>query len=163
MRIRHLLTTAAAMAILPGCLGDSTGPAAPNCETIQPQQASVAGDTITTTTGLRYITTSEGSGVTAESCRQVAVHYTGYLTNGSQFDTSRDGNPFVFVPGIRNVIRGFEQGVVGMKVGGTRRLIIPPGLAYGSQPRINPQTGEEVIPANSTLIFDVELVAAAQR
>ena len=165
MRIRHLLTVTAAMAILPGCLGDSTGPQAPNCDSVATEQVSVRGDTITTNSGLRYINISEGSGVTVESCQQVAVHYTGYLSDGSQFDSTRGGNdqPFIFVPGIRRVIRGFEQGVVGMKVGGTRRLIIPPNLGYGAQPRINPQTGEEVIPANSTLIFDVEVVAAAQR
>ena len=162
MRIRHLLTVAAAMAILPSCLGDSTGPRTPDCDTVAAEQVSVRGDTITTSTGLRYINTSEGTGITVESCREVAVHYTGYLLNGSQFDSTRGANdqPFFFVPGTRRVIRGFEQGVVGMKVGGTRRLIIPPNLGYGAQPRINPQTGEEVIPANSTLIFDVEVVAA---
>lgn len=99
----------------------------------------------------------EGTGNEAVSGKKVAVYYKGWLTNGSIFDQSRPGEdgqlqPFVFTLGAGQVIRGWEQGVAGMKVGGTRRLIIPPSVGYGAQAQGN-------IPANSVLIFDVQLLA----
>lgn len=98
-----------------------------------------------------------GSGNEAISGKKVAVYYKGWLTNGSIFDQSRPGEdgqlqPFVFTLGAGQVIRGWEQGVAGMKVGGTRRLIIPPSVGYGAQAQGN-------IPPNSVLIFDVQLLA----
>jgi FKBP-type peptidyl-prolyl cis-trans isomerase len=82
----------------------------------------------------------------------VSVQYTGWLSDGTPFDTSRGGAPFVFVLGAGQVIAGFDEGVRGMEIGGKRRLIVPPALGYGS-------TGAGPIPPNATLIFDVELVA----
>ena len=116
-------------------------------------------------TGLSNITTLQitdvkvGDGAEATSGRSVTVHYTGWLysqsapgNRGSKFDSSRDRNqPFPFTLGVGQVIRGWDQGVAGMKVGGQRTLVIPPGLAYGSQ-------GSGQIPPNATLVFDVELL-----
>ena len=97
-----------------------------------------------------------GTGPTALAGDTVTVHYIGRLTNGQTFDNSYDrGQPYTFVLGANQVIPGFEQGVLGMKVGGKRRLTIPPSLAYGSQ-----QNG--VIPPNSTLIFEVDLIGVTR-
>jgi len=95
-----------------------------------------------------------GSGTEAPaSGRSVVVHYTGWLPNGTKFDSSRDrGNTFTFSIGKGEVIKGWDQGVPGMKVGGTRKLVIPSNLAYGTTPRGS-------IPANSVLVFDVELIS----
>lgn len=98
-----------------------------------------------------------GNGNEAVSGKKVAVYYKGWLTNGTMFDQLRPGDdgqlePFVFTLGAGQVIRGWEQGIIGMKVGGTRRLIIPPVVGYGAQAQGN-------IPANSVLIFDVQLLA----
>jgi FKBP-type peptidyl-prolyl cis-trans isomerase len=95
-----------------------------------------------------------GTGATAVGGDTVTVHYRGTFTNGTVFDTSYGGNPYSFRLGAGQVIAGFDQGVTGMKVGGKRRLTIPPSLAYGNSP---PQG----IPANATLVFDVELLAIA--
>jgi len=94
-----------------------------------------------------------GTGKEAKSGSSVAVHYTGKLTNGNKFDSSHDrGQPFTFVIGKGMVIKGWDQGIAGMKVGGKRKLTIPPHLAYGDR------GFPPVIPAGSTLVFDVELV-----
>ena len=95
-----------------------------------------------------------GSGATAGTGDVVQVHYTGWLTDGTKFDSSLDrGQPFAFRLGDGRVIQGWERGVAGMQVGGKRRLTIPPELAYGDR-----DVGGGLIPANSTLIFEVELV-----
>jgi FKBP-type peptidyl-prolyl cis-trans isomerase len=97
---------------------------------------------------------TEGSGQTAAAGDNVLVHYTGWLTDGSKFDSSLDrGQPFGFQLGAGRVIAGWDQGVAGMKVGGSRRLTIPPELAYGDR-----AVGGGLIPANSTLVFEVELL-----
>ena len=94
----------------------------------------------------------QGNGKEAEDGKMVTVHYTGTLTDGTKFDSSVDrGTPFKFQLGIGQVIKGWDQGVKGMKVGGKRKLSIPPSLGYGSR-AIGP------IPANSTLVFEVELL-----
>lgn len=95
-----------------------------------------------------------GEGAEATTGQRVSVHYTGTLTDGSKFDSSHDRNqPFDFQLGAGQVIKGWDQGVPGMKVGGKRRLTIPPEMAYGDR------GFADVIPPNSTLIFEVELVA----
>lgn len=94
-----------------------------------------------------------GTGAEAKAGDKVTVHYTGTFTNGTKFDSSLDrGTPFDFTLGAQQVIKGWDLGVAGMKVGGTRKLTIPPTLGYGAQP-VGP------IPANSTLLFTVELLA----
>ncbi len=95
-----------------------------------------------------------GTGAEAKTGDLVTVNYTGYLTDGTKFDSSLDsGQPFQFTIGKGEVIQGWEQGFAGMKVGGTRKLTIPPELGYGAQ------GAGGVIPPNATLVFDVELLA----
>jgi FKBP-type peptidyl-prolyl cis-trans isomerase len=96
-----------------------------------------------------------GTGAEAKAGDTVTVDYTGWLTNGTKFDSSIGKTPLVFVLGVGQVIKGWDQGVVGMKVGGKRTLTIPPDLAYGAQ-----GAGNGVIPSNATLVFDVELLKA---
>ncbi|HEV3052313.1 MAG TPA: FKBP-type peptidyl-prolyl cis-trans isomerase [Longimicrobium sp.] len=106
----------------------------------------------TTPSGLQYRDDAVGEGQEAKAGDTVAVHYTGTLENGSKFDSSRDrGEPLRFPLGAGHVIKGWDEGVAGMKVGGKRTLVIPPELGYGSR-------GIGPIPPNSTLIFDVELM-----
>jgi FKBP-type peptidyl-prolyl cis-trans isomerase len=94
-----------------------------------------------------------GDGAAAKSGDVVTVHYTGWLTDGTKFDSSLDRNqPFTFVLGQRQVIAGWDQGVAGMKVGGKRKLTIPPDLGYGAR------GAGEVIPPNATLVFEVQLL-----
>lgn len=109
---------------------------------------------VTTPSGLKYLDLAEGSGDTPQTGQTVSVHYTGTLEDGSKFDSSRDrGQPFQFKLGAGQVIKGWDEGIASMKVGGRRQLVIPPELGYGTR-------GIGPIPPNSTLIFDVELLKA---
>ncbi len=104
--------------------------------------------------GLQYVDVKAGTGAQVKKGDQISVQYTGWLSNGTKFDSSRDRKtPFDLAIGAGQVIPGWDEGVPGMKVGGIRRLVIPPALAYGAQG--SPPT----IPANSTLVFLVEVVA----
>lgn len=108
---------------------------------------------IKTASGLVYEDTVEGTGAEAKAGQFVTVHYTGWLTDGSKFDSSKDRNdPFQFPLGARRVIAGWDEGVQGMKIGGTRKLTIPSHLGYGAY------GAGGVIPPNATLIFEVELL-----
>ncbi len=110
-------------------------------------------DVVTTPSGLKYVDLQEGDGATPNTGQTVVVHYTGTLEDGTKFDSSRDRNrPFSFKLGVGQVIKGWDEGVGSMKVGGRRQLIIPPDLGYGSR------GAGGVIPPNATLIFDVELL-----
>jgi hypothetical protein len=107
-----------------------------------------------TADGLQIIEVEAGTGDEAQSGQTVSVHYTGWLADGTQFDSSLDrGQPITFVLGSGQIIPGFDEGVTGMKVGEKRRLIMPPDLAYGAQGR------PPVIPPNAELTFDVQLVS----
>ncbi len=113
--------------------------------------------TVTTPSGLQYTDTEIGTGATAASGQEVSVHYTGWLFNngeqGAKFDSSKDRmQPFEFSLGAGMVIKGWDEGVAGMQVGGKRTLTIPPELGYGAR------GAGGVIPANATLKFDVELL-----
>ena len=108
----------------------------------------------TTASGLVIEDIEVGSGAEASAGQHVQVHYTGWLTDGKKFDSSKDRNdPFVFPLGARHVIAGWDEGVQGMKVGGVRKLTIPPELGYGAR------GAGGVIPPNDTLVFEVELLA----
>lgn len=109
--------------------------------------------TITTASGLQYEDITIGSGATATAGNLVSVHYTGWLTDGSKFDSSKDRNePFDFNLGAGQVIKGWDEGVQGMQVGGIRKLTIPAALGYGAR------GAGGVIPPNATLIFEVEFL-----
>ncbi len=107
----------------------------------------------TSPTGLQYEDLTEGTGASPQSGQTAVVHYTGWLTNGTKFDSSVDrGQPFRFPVGMGRVIQGWDEGVATMKVGGKRKLTIPPTLGYGAS------GAGGVIPPNATLVFEVELL-----
>jgi FKBP-type peptidyl-prolyl cis-trans isomerase FkpA len=108
---------------------------------------------VTTSSGLKYEDIVIGQGTEAKTGQTVAVHYTGWLTDGKKFDSSKDrGQPFTFRLGGGQVIKGWDEGVQGMKVGGKRKLTIPPELGYGAR------GAGGVIPPNAILVFEVELL-----
>jgi len=110
---------------------------------------------ITTKSGLKYVELKEGTGDEAKAGQTVEVHYTGWLKDGTKFDSSKDRNkPFEFKLGAGKVIKGWDEGVAGMKVGGTRKLIVPPELGYGKQGYPG------AIPPDAELTFEVELLGA---
>ncbi|MCM3869074.1 MAG: FKBP-type peptidyl-prolyl cis-trans isomerase [Pyrinomonadaceae bacterium] len=111
-----------------------------------------AGAEIATASGLKYVDIVEGAGATPKTGQTVSVHYTGTLENGTKFDSSVDrGQPYEFQIGQGEVIKGWDEGLASMKVGGKRKLIVPPALGYGAR-------GSGKIPPNSILLFDVELL-----
>jgi FKBP-type peptidyl-prolyl cis-trans isomerase len=113
----------------------------------------VSGDGVKTDSGLRYWDIRVGNGDVAKEGSRVRVHYTGWLTTGKKFDSSVDaGKPFDFTIGNGEVIKGWEEGVAGMRVGGKRQLRIPPGLGYGAD------GSPPDIPPNATLIFDIRVL-----
>ena len=121
------------------------------------QDAKPEAKTVTTASGLKYVDVLVGKGASPLSGKQVKVHYTGTLENGTKFDSSVDRKePFSFVIGVGQVIQGWDEGVMSMKVGGKRKLIIPSKLGYGAR------GAGGVIPPNATLLFDVELLDASR-
>jgi FKBP-type peptidyl-prolyl cis-trans isomerase FkpA len=112
--------------------------------------------TITTPSGLTIEDTVLGEGAAAAAGRDVVVHYAGWLADGTQFDSSKEKqDPFEFTLGKKEVIDGWEEGLSGMKVGGTRKLVVPPQLAYGEE------GAGDTIPPNATLTFEVELLSVS--
>lgn len=154
-----LALLSAAFLIAAGCGGDKSNTSGTSSAPASQSKASaggpikVTGSPTTTASGLQYWDIVVGTGAPAVVGKGVKVHYSGFLTTGEKFDSSRDrGEPFVFQLGAGEVIKGWDEGVAGMKVGGQRQLRIPPGLAYGSS------GAGGTIPPNATLIFDVELL-----
>ena len=130
----------------------------PKVQAVRPNTSAptkVTGDGVKTDSGLQYWDIKVGAGDIAKTGDKVKVHYTGWLTTGKKFDSSVDANqPFDFTIGAGDVIKGWDEGVAGMKVGGKRQLRIPPDLGYGAS-----GTPGGPIPPNATLIFDVQLLA----
>jgi len=157
MRARYFVVFAAVCAVAAACENDPIGP---QCDEITSTVARTNGDTVTTTTGLRYRDVQAGTGPALESCKAVSLRYIARLENGTVIDSLVTGRSFSFVLGREGErsIAGFEEGIVGMRAGGERRLIVPPALGYGAQAQTNPNTGAVVIPANSTLLFDVRVL-----
>jgi FKBP-type peptidyl-prolyl cis-trans isomerase len=165
--MRIALTTAALAASLVACAGEPAPEpedAAVPAETVAPAPAPLATTYAPelnvnldgmeeTESGLRYEVLKEGTGAVVRPGQTAVVHYTGWLPGGTKFDSSRDrGEPFGFPVGAGQVIQGWDEGVAGMAIGEERKLVIPPALGYG------PAGAGDVIPPNSTLVFDVELL-----
>ena len=129
-------------------------PMAVNAQTTPPEKFPAAGKyQVTTSSGLQYTDVKVGDGATPKTGQNVTVHYAGYLLNGKKFDASTDrGTPFTFSIGEGEVIKGWDEGVMGMKVGGERLLRIPSELGYGSR------GAGGAIPPDATLLFDVTLL-----
>jgi hypothetical protein len=165
--LRTLLLAAAALSVCTACTvftepptpepvttqAPATPPPPPSAAASAAPSASAPAAPPAPEAPLSVTTTAQGKGPGAQNGDKVRVHYTGTLTNGTKFDSSRDRDkPFDFVLGKGMVIKGWDQGILGMKVGEKRKLVIPPSLAYGA-------AGRPSIPPNSTLNFDVELLA----
>jgi FKBP-type peptidyl-prolyl cis-trans isomerase len=136
--MRLVLLLAALCLVMAGCGSGSAGG---------------GGKEVTLPDGLKYTDDTVGTGAEATTGKTAVVHYTGWLDNGTKFDSSKDrGQPFSFPLGGGRVIKGWDEGVVGMKVGGKRTLIIPPELGYGAR------GAPGAIPPNATLKFEVELL-----
>ena len=151
VRKTSVLTLVVVASLALGCeRGSDTGtaPAAPG-----EKAAAMSENTLTTASGLQYVDTKVGTGASPQAGQTAVVHYTGWLLDGKKFDSSKDhGQPFSFQVGRGQVIKGWDEGVATMKVGGTRTLIIPPDLGYGAR------GAGGVIPPNATLKFEVELL-----
>ncbi|MBI2068233.1 MAG: FKBP-type peptidyl-prolyl cis-trans isomerase [Deltaproteobacteria bacterium] len=143
------------MAVLVFGCSKKSQPTTEGAATAPAPEASMAtaGQEQTTASGLKYIVLKEGTGVSPQPGQTITVHYTGWLTDGTKFDSSVDrGTPFQFQVGMGHVIKGWDEGVLMMKVGEKRKLIIPPQLGYGER------GAGGVIPSNATLVFEVELL-----
>jgi peptidylprolyl isomerase len=151
----------AVLGVASGCGSDnnSSTPNATNTSSTKSTSspAQVNGQPTTSPSGLQYWDVVVGTGATAIAGKMVQVHYSGFLTTGAKFDSSRDrGEPFTFQLGTGQVIKGWDEGVAGMKAGGQRQLRIPPQLGYGAA------GAGGAIPPNATLIFDVELLGVGK-
>ena len=137
----------------PDTTARDAGMTQPPAETATAPSTTGSEKVVTTSSGLKYVDLVEGTGPSPQTGQVAVVHYTGWLKDGTKFDSSRDrGQPFEFAIGRGMVIKGWDEGVSTMKVGGKRRLIVPPGLGYGAQ------GAGGVIPPNAELTFEVELL-----
>ncbi|MCU1227361.1 MAG: peptidylprolyl isomerase FKBP-type [Acidobacteria bacterium] len=158
MKTILILTMAACFAACSKPATEQTTATTPAATTTAAPAPAAGGDTFaipakleTTPSGLKYAIDQPGTGAQPKSGQTVSVHYTGWLTNGTQFDSSRGGEPLEFAIGDGRVIKGWDEGIGAMKVGEKRTLVIPPDLGYGA-------AGSPPIPPNATLVFKVELV-----
>ncbi len=156
---KHSVAVTAVLALTATSLLAQTTPQKPKVQVVRPNTnapTKVTGDGVKTGSGLQYWDIKAGTGQEAKDGDHVKVHYTGWFTSGKKFDSSVDAHqPYEFTVGKGDVIKGWDEGVTGMKVGGKRQLRIPPELAYG-------ETGyKDIIPPNATLIFDVQLLAVS--
>lgn len=156
---KRLSLLAGTLLALTGCGGDSSGAAAypePRQEALETAPSVDLAAMTQTASGLQFRDLEVGEGAEAVPGQAVTVYYTGWFLDGEKFDSSVDrGETFSFSLGGHQVIAGWDEGVAGMRVGGWRRLVIPPGLAYG-------EAGRSGIPPNSTLVFDVELLGVGE-
>lgn len=151
---RRLLPALGALVLLAAACGDDPDEFAKKQQAAKGSPAAQGGTLMTTSSGLQIEDIQVGSGASPKPGQTVVVHYTGTLADGKKFDSSRDKNqPFQFQFGTGQVIKGWDEGLATMKVGGRRKLVIPPALGYGAR-----DVGNGLIPANSTLFFDVELL-----
>jgi FKBP-type peptidyl-prolyl cis-trans isomerase len=156
MRARYFVAFAALCAVAAACEND---PVRPQCEEITSTRTATRGDTIVTSTGLRYIELQAGTGPALEACRGVSLRYTAMLESGAVVDSLETGRVLTFVLGRagERFIPGFEEGLVGIRAGGQRRLIVSPALGYGAQALPARPPLFAGAPPNSTLIFDVRV------
>jgi peptidylprolyl isomerase len=153
--MKKLILTVLMLAPLGACSLDYTPPI---CRTKAPEVASMAGDTVLTTSGLRYIELAPGTGKVAPACSKVSIAYDAFAPSGVRFDSATVAAPSNFTAGGMQIpVLGLDIGVIGMRTGGQRRLIIPPVLAFRGVDAVD-ATGHVVVPGNSTLIVDVRLL-----
>ncbi len=156
MRVKAILFLFLVWMAIWGCKGGGKQ-AKPDADIAKPETS--GGEVVITPSGLNYQDLVVGDGEEAEAGDLVSVHYTGWLKDGKKFDSSLDrGAPFPFNLGTGTVIKGWDEGVAGMRVGGKRKLIIPPELGYGDR-----DIGNGLIPPRSTLIFEVELLRVQKK
>ena len=151
--MKVLILTITLLVLTSAAIAQTTPAKKPAAKPAAAGPTKVTGAPTKTASGLEYWDIKVGTGAVAQSGQHVGVEYTGWLTNGKKFDSSvGSGKPFDFMLGAGQVIKGWDEGVAGMKIGGKRQLRIPPDLAYGAQGYSG------LIPPNSTLIFDVKLL-----
>jgi FKBP-type peptidyl-prolyl cis-trans isomerase FkpA len=158
--MRSLILPAVALLVaLPACLNTRPplDPGEIQCIPFGMTQVTQRGDTVQTTTGLEFIELSLGAGLEAAACLELVVNVEGSLTDGTVFASTHGSEPARLIPGGQTMPAGLAEGLIGMRVGGERRLIVPSQLAYGPENFVD-EFGNVIIPGGSTVIFDIELL-----